>query len=157
MKVSDRGFTLIELIVVVAIMMTTIVAFPMGLYMRSKGIALAVDQIRSDIHQARLMAISRKQPCAIVLNYSQQNEYYNSLTLQAKQLSRFHSGIHFLEQGPDGRASANRIVFNRRGMSTSVAPQQLFIADADLTKIFRIRVMLPGGISIHRWMNEKWR
>lgn len=148
---------MLELIVVVAIMMTILVAVHMGLHMRSKGIALAVDQIRSDIHQARLMAISRKQSCAIELNHSRQYEYFNSLTRQTKELSRFHGGIHFLEQGPDGRASADRIVFNRRGMSTSVVPQQLFVADADLARIFRIRVMLPGGISIHRWINEKWR
>jgi prepilin-type N-terminal cleavage/methylation domain-containing protein len=151
------GFSLIEMIVVVAIIGTIVAVTPSLLvWMHHQGAALAVDQFRSDLQLARIMAVKHRQRCAIAINTPQPEQYLNTLSGHAGLLSQFKGGVHFLPIGPDKQQSASRIEFNRKGMSVSVIPQNIFIANTDGSAIFRIRVMLPGGISIHRWVNGKW-
>lgn len=152
-----RGFTLLEVMVVVVIAGTVIFTTPAFLeWFRQQGVTLAVDQLRTDLQLARIMAISKKQQCAILLHSPEDNQYINSLNNKKVLLSGYRGGVHFLNEGPDGRRSASKICFNRQGMSTSVSPQDIFIADREHRSIFRIRIMLPGGISVYRWSANRW-
>ena len=154
---KPQGFTLLELMVVIAILGGMIIAMPtLKSWLGRQGVALAADRLRSDIQLARIMAIKHKQACAITVHMPDQDHYQNSLSRQFIRISQFRGGVHFLNQGPDGRPAASEIVFNRRGMSTSVVPRNLFLADAELNRIFRIQVRLPGGISLHRWGGDQW-
>ena len=151
------GFTLLELVMVVAILAMIIIAVPaMGLRMNQQGVGLAVDQLRADIQLARLMAVKNKEQCAIVFHEPDREQYRNTQPGVWKSLKHFRGGVHFLDKGPDGRPAASQIVFNRRGMSTSPPPKEVFLADADERLIFRIRVLLPGGISVYRWGEDRW-
>ena len=63
------GYTLLELVMVTAILAMIIIALPaMGLRMNQQGVGLAVDQLKADIQLARLMAIKNKEQCAIVFH-----------------------------------------------------------------------------------------
>ena len=154
---TSFGFTLVELVMVLAILAMIIIAVPaMGLRMNQQGVGLAVDQLRADIQLARLMAIKNKEQCAIVFHEPEREHYRNALSGKWQSLKHYRGGVHFLDQGPDGRPAASQIVFNRRGMSTSPPPKEVFLADGNSRNIFRVRVLLPGGISVHRWGKERW-
>jgi prepilin-type N-terminal cleavage/methylation domain-containing protein len=151
------GFTLLELVMVMAILAMVIIgAQAVGSRLGRQGVGLAVDQLRADIQLARLMAIKSKRQCALVFHSPRREQYRNAITGQWKSLEYFQGGVHFLSQGPDGKPAASRIIFNRRGMSTSPMPKEVFLTDADGRNIIRVRVLLPGGISVHRWGNDRW-
>lgn len=151
------GFTLLELVIVMAILAMVIIgAQTLGSRLGRQSVGLAVDQLQADIQLARLMAIRYKRQCAIVFHEPDLEQYRNTISGQWKGLDYFQSGIHFLSRGPDGRPAASQIVFNRRGMSTSPMPKEVFLSDAQGLTVFRIRVLLPGGISIHRWGKDRW-
>ena len=153
----QSGITLLELIIAMAIMGAVIFSVPaLGLWMRQQGAGLAADQIRADIQLARLMAIRHKSQCAVVLHTPDRGQWRNSISGQWGSLKQYKGGVCFLNQGPDGRPAASEIVFNRRGMSTSVVPKNIYLADAELSRIYRIQVRLPGGISVHRWGKNSW-
>ena len=155
---NRNGYTLIECMVVTAIIGITIITIPsLAVWIGQQGVALAVDQVTADIRLSRTLAITHKHRCGLRVNSPEPGQYSNTLNGQIGTLSQFRGGVHFLDQGPDGRPAAAEISFNRQGMSTSVVPKSLFLADADLLSIYRIQVRLPGGISVHRWANEGWR
>jgi len=157
MMLKSYGFTLLEMMIVIAILGAVIIAIPaLDAWMGRQGVSLAAQQVRCDLQLARMMAIKHRGPCAIVVLAPGQNSYQNSLTRQLMSLSQFRGGVHFLNQGPDGITAAPEIVFNRRGMSTSAVPRDLFLADAELNRIYRIRVRLPGNISVHCWGRDRW-
>lgn len=158
MKMTESdGFTLLEMMIVVAIVGAAILIIPaLGTWMGRQGVSLAVDHLRADIQLARMMAIKQQGRCTITANRPGRDQYMNSLSRQWVYLSQFRGGVHFMEKGPDGRLAASEIVFNRQGMSCSAVPRDFFLADADYSSIFRIRILLPGGISIHRWSKDRW-
>jgi prepilin-type N-terminal cleavage/methylation domain-containing protein len=150
------GFTLIELLVVIFILSAvTVIVMPIHAWVQRQGAGLAVEQLRGDLQLARLMAISRKQTCSVVINNPSENKYSNSLNHQMVDLATYRGGVHFLSKGPDGGPAAGTITFNRRGMAMSLGA--VFLADRDMANIFRIRVMTPGGISVFRWSGNGWR
>jgi len=136
--------------------MVIIGATALGSRLGRQGVGLAVDQLQADIQLARLMAIRHKSQCAVVFHEPDLEQYRNTISGQWKGLDYFQGGVHFLSQGPDGRSAASQIVFNRRGMSTSPMPKEVFLSDAEGRTVFRVRVLLPGGISIHRWGKDRW-
>ncbi len=152
------GFTLMEAMIVLAIMTAVIIAVP-PIFNRlgRQGVGHAADQLRSDLQLARMLAINRKQPCAIETNIPQGDQYRNTGNRQVVRLDGYRGGVRFLEEGPDGSDSSGRIVFNRQGMSASALPSDLFLADKAEQSIYRLRVMLPGGISISRWSGSRWQ
>lgn len=152
-----HGHSLLEMLIVIAIIGGVIISIPaLGLWLGRQGAGLAADQLRADIQLSRMMAIKHQRQCAIVVHAPGHNQYQNSLSRQWVDLSQYRGGVHFLAQGPDGRPAADRIVFNRQGMSTSVPPKDLFLADAELNSIYRIQVRIAGGISLHRWGKDDW-
>ena len=153
----QSGVTLLEMVIVVAIMGMIVLVMPaLGGWLRQQGVSLAADQLRTDIQLARMMAIRNKRNCAVAIHSPDNDQYQNSLNRQWVSLAQFRGGVHFLGEGPDGRTAATKIVFNRQGMSTTVVPQDIFLADDGLRTIYRIRVMLPGGIIVQRWGKGRW-
>lgn len=154
---KNKGVTLLEIMIVIGIIGMTIISIPsINAWLGHQGVSLAADQLRGEIQLARVMAINRKQNCAIAVNASGLDQYINTLSQRCVRLSEYRGGVHFLSEGPAGRPAASKIVFNRRGMSTSVVPRDLFLADAEMTRIYRIQVRLPGGISVYRWAKDHW-
>ncbi len=158
MHKSTRGYTLLEAVITLAILAAVIImAPPMLKWLGYQGVGHAVDQLRTDLQQARMMAINRKQSCAIVINPPELNQYQNSLNQQVVRLKQYRGGVRFLEEGPDGSSTSTRIAFNRQGMSTSTAAQRFVLSDRENRSIYRIRVMKPGGISVDRWNGDRWQ
>lgn len=154
----NSGFTLLELIVVMGIMMVTICAVPaFFLYFERQGVRLAADQLHGDLQLARIMAINRKRKCTIMLNQPGPNRYANSLNGQITDLSGFRGGVGFPVKGPDGGKTAKVVSFNRRGMSTSAVPVDVYLTDRKRSCEYRIRILAPGGISVTRWNGREWR
>ncbi len=152
------GFTLIEMMIVVAIIAVTIIAVPAMLqWFRYRGVGHATDQLRADLQMARMMAISQKRTCTIRWNHPRPNQYTNLLSKQISLLSIYRGGVHFMVQGPDSRSMSSQFSFNRQGMSTSAVPVDVFLSDRDSLSIYRVRVMAPGGISVYRWNGQRWQ
>jgi hypothetical protein len=120
-----------------------------------QGIRHAVDQLRADLQSARILAIKQNQSCAVVFNNPEPNTYINSMTRKTVDLGAYHGGVHFMSRGPDNDAMSSRINFTQRGMSVPTA--DVYLADERLHSIYRIRVLVPGGISIFRWNGSSWQ
>ena len=158
MNSTIHGFTLIELMIVIAILCSIIISVPPLLKMIEKnGVVRAVELLRSDLQLARLMAINKKND-SIVNFCVNGNQYYRRNTdNQTVYLSKYRGGVSFLKTGPDGKEMAKKIAFNKQGMSMSVVPANIYMSNRDLTRIFRIRVMLAGGIAVFEWNNNTWQ
>ncbi len=154
---NASGFTLIEAIVVFSLIAMVFIAIPpMASWLGQQGAGHAVDTLQANLQLARSMAISRKSPCRVKFNVPS-NHYFNTLGAQLYRLTDFRGGIHFMPEGPDGRTMASEITFNFQGMSTSVIPVDIFIADRTEKHPYRLRILLPGGISVRRWNGSAWR
>jgi hypothetical protein len=155
---KQSGFTLIEALVVMVLMVAAIITIaPMIQWMRLQGAGHAVDALQADLQLARCMAISRRKICAVQFNRPSLNHYINVLNRRHRDLGDYRGGVHFMPRGPDGLKMAEEITFNGRGMSTSIAPADIFIAGDNELHPYRLRVLLPGGISVWRWDGNTWR
>jgi type II secretory pathway pseudopilin PulG len=153
----EPGFTLIEAMIVMTIMMTAVFAVPaFYVYFDRQGVGLAAERLRGDLQLARIMAINRKQDCALVLNKPAADQYTNSLNRQTVDLSGYRGGVNFADGGPDGGKTGSRIAFNPQGMSTSAAPVNVYLSDRKKSIVYRVRVLAPGGISVARWSGTQW-
>lgn len=153
---ARRGFSLLELLIVMGIAALTVISVPpMIHWLNRQGLRHAVEQLRCDLQLARVMAIRRQQTCAVIFNQPGTNQYINSISQKISDLSRYRGGVHFLSPGPDHDAMSSRINYTRRGMSTPAG--DIYVADGDQQNIFRIRVLIPGGISVFRWNGEAWQ
>jgi len=154
----SAGFTMIEAIVVISIICTVVISVPpMWQWMRQQGVRHAVEQLQSDLQLARVTAIRQRQICALSFNTPGLNQYINSHTKRRCDLESYRGNVHFLKQGPDGKKMASAVNFNRQGMSTTVIPSNIFVSDGDGVAIYRIQILLPGGISVTRWISGDWQ
>jgi prepilin-type N-terminal cleavage/methylation domain-containing protein len=158
MIAKHSGFTLLEAVLVLAIAGIVMLGTPpMWLWLRMQGPGHAVHQLAADLHLARMMAIRKRTRCTLQMNSPGPNRYKNSLNGRISNLTVYHGDVHFLARGPGGRKMDAKVTFNQQGMSTSVAPRDLFVADGRHCKIYRVRVLAPGGISVHRWFDGRWQ
>ncbi len=158
MKINCSGFTLIEAIMVMTIMTAVVISVPpMMRWLRYQGVGHAVEQLRVDLQLARILAISRKQTCSVRFNVPGPNQYTNTLNNKHTDLSIYRGGVYFMDPGPEGSAMAAEICFNRQGMSNTVTPVDIFLSDQDRLSIYRIQILLPGGISVYRWNGKQWK
>ncbi len=157
-SMTKRGFTVMEALIVIAIMaMVTLTVPAFYAWFKGQGVRLAADQLRADLHQARIMAVNQRRSCAVEFHMPGADQYINTLNQRVTFLSSYRGGVRFLAQGPDGAAAATQIAFNSQGMSTSVAARFVFLADEEGQAIYRVRVPGPGGIQVSRWSGEGWR
>lgn len=157
MEAKHSGFTLLEAALVMAIAGIVMLGAPsVWQWMRMRGSGHAVDQLTADLQLARMMAIRKRSRCSLQMNTPGPNQYANSANGRTATLSAYRGGVHFISRGPDGRSMAARVTFNQQGMSTSVVPRDLFVADGSQRVIYRVRVLAPGGISVRRWWNGRW-
>ena len=156
MMKPNHGFTLLEMMVVIAILGAVIISVPNILqWLRYQGVQHAADQLRCDLQLARMMAIRQKQTCALLFNHPAAGQYTNSLNNKTVHLSAYRGGVHFLRNGPGNDAMSSAIKFSRRGMA--VPAGDIYLADQDNQNIFRILVLVPGGISVLRWNGRSWQ
>ena len=149
------GLTLIELLMVMVIIGMTLFSVPSMLHwLNRQGVAHAVAQLRADLQLARVMAIRQKQTCTLSFNNPGRNQYANSLNRNVTDLSAYRGGVHFMARGPDDDPMSARINFTRRGMTTPAG--DIYLADARQERIYKIRVLVPGGISVFRWADDGW-
>jgi prepilin-type N-terminal cleavage/methylation domain-containing protein len=154
-RLSCRAFTLLEAMIVIAIIGSTFIALPALLqWMNQQGISHAADQLRCDLQLARMMAISHRKACAIQFNVPGKNQYQNSLTQKVVDLGAYKGGVHFLPEGPDRNAMSGQIIFNSRGMA--VPAGDIYLANTKESRIYRLLILMPGGISQFRWNGEQW-
>lgn len=151
-----RGFTLLELVIVMAIVTLTVISVPpMIQWLNRQGIRHAMEQLRSDLQLARVMAIRRQQTCSVIFNQPKTNQYINSINGKIVDLAKYRGSVQFLSRSPDDDAMSSQINFTGRGMCAPAG--DVYLADGDLESVFRVRVLVPGGISIFRWNGESWR
>lgn len=154
---SKTGFTLTEIMVVMVILSSLVLAVPPVItWLNQQGVRHAAQHLYGELQLARLAAIRSKKPCAISFDDPGPRQYSNSRTRQTVDLARYRGDVRFLPVGPDGKSMAPEISFNRQGMSTSVVPRHVYLSNARGTAIYRIRVMLPGGLSLARWNGKSW-
>lgn len=157
-KGRESGLTLVELLIVVAIMATVSIAIPsMLLSMRQQGAGHAVNKLRADLQRARLMAVKQKQECAVEFNRPGANQYATTLNRRISDLTAYKGGVYFMPRGPEGDAMTAKVAFNRKGMSTTIAPGNIYISNQSHTSIYRVSILPPGGIFVHRWNGQKWQ
>jgi type II secretory pathway pseudopilin PulG len=155
---KHSGFSLLEAALIMAIAGIVMLGVPLvWQWLRTQGPVHAVDQLTADLQLARMTAIRKRSRCALQMNTPRPNQYQNSISRRITSLSAYRGGIHFLPRGPNGRSMATHVTFNQLGMSTSVAPKDLFVADRDRRAIYRVRVLAPGGISVYRWFDGQWQ
>jgi Tfp pilus assembly protein FimT len=111
-----------EAVIVLAVLSLSVLCAPAfnGWFQR-QGVSLAAEQLRADLQLARMMAISQKKNCAIVINEPMPNQYRNSLNQQTTDLAAYRGSVGFLSIGPDKHDAKTQITFNGQGMSTSAA------------------------------------
>jgi type II secretory pathway pseudopilin PulG len=150
------GFTLLELATVLAILTITVIGIPpMMQWLNRQGVRHAVDQLNGDLQLARVMAIRQKQTCAVTFNQPGPNQYVNSINQKIVDLSSYRGGVHFMSRGPTDDAMSLRICFTSRGMTVPAA--DIYLANGGRQDIYRLRVLVPGGISIFRWDGDHWK
>ena len=153
----SEGFTLLEAIMVLVIMSAVVICIPPMLqWLRLQGVQHAREQLQADLQLARVLAIRQKQPCTVKFNTPGLNQYVNVTNGRKNDLRAYRGNVHFLRHGPDGKKMATEVNFNRQGMSVSVAPTDIFLSDGDGLRTYRIRILLPGGISVQRWDGSAW-
>lgn len=152
------GFTLTEAMVVVAIISTTVITIlPMQQWLNRQGVRHAVEQLQSDLQLSRVTAIRNKETCSVRFNAPALNQYFIASVNRLCDLAAYRGNVHFLKQGPDGKAMAGKVSFNCQGMSTTVVPANIFLTDGSASAVYRIQVKLPGGISVRLWRNQHWQ
>jgi Tfp pilus assembly protein FimT len=151
------GFTLLEVALIMTIAgIVMLSAPPVWQWLRTQGSGHAVDQLTADLQLARMTAIRKRTRCALQMNTPGPNQYRNSVSGRITNLSAYRGAIRFLSRGPNGRTMAAHVTFNQQGMSTSVAPRDLFVTDRERRVIYRVRVLAPGGICVYRWFDGRW-
>lgn len=146
------------MIIVLGIITAAIITVPPILnWLRQQGVHNAVVKLQTDLQLARVMAIRHKQSCSLLLNHPRSNQYVNALNGRVSDLNTYRGGVHFLKEGPDGMKMAVEVNFNSRGMSSTVVPADIFLSDRQGMNTYRLRVMLPGGISVYRWDGKRWQ
>lgn len=152
------GFTLIEATMVVAIISATVITAPPVLqWLNRQGVRHAVEQLQADLQLSRVAAIRNRQTCVVRFNTPGLNQYVIESANHRCDLANYHGNVHFLKQGPDGKPMTRKVSFNCQGMSTTVVPAYVFITDSSGSAVYRIRVKLPGGISVHLWCGDHWQ
>lgn len=152
------GFTLIEAMVVVAIVGATVITLPpMFKWLNRQGLRHAVEQLQTDLQLSRVTAIHNKETCCVRFNTPGSNQYFMEFLNRHGDLEAYRGNVHFLRQGPDGESMAGKVSFNCKGMSTTVVPARIFLTDGSGLDVYRIQIKLPGGISVHRWLNHRWQ
>lgn len=155
---NRSAYTLIEMIIVLAIISAAIISVPPILnWLRQQGVHHAVVQLQTDLQLARVMAIRQKQPCSLLFNHPRSNQYVNGLNGRVSDLNAYRGGVHFLKEGPDGMKMSVEVNFNSQGMSSTVVPSDIFLTDSQEIATYRLRIMLPGGISVYRWDGNQWQ
>jgi type II secretory pathway pseudopilin PulG len=152
------GFSLIEATVVLAIISITAIAVPpMYQWLNRQGVRHAVEQLQADLQLSRMTAIRQRQTCIVRFNSPGVNQYLIESLKRRSDLAGYRGNVHFLDPGPDGKSMASEVSFNCQGMSTTVVPAYIFLADRSGSAIYRIRIKLPGGISVHLWCGDHWQ
>jgi prepilin-type N-terminal cleavage/methylation domain-containing protein len=152
------GFSLIEALVAMAIIGTTVITAPlMSQWLNRQGVRHAVEKLHADLQLCRVTAIHQKQDCVVRFDAAGADQYVIEPVNRRCDLAGYRGHVHFLNQGPDGKTMTNRVGFNCRGMSTTVIPSDIFVTDAGGSAIYRVEVMQPGGISVQRWSRGGWR
>ena len=155
---TSAGFTLLETIIVLVLMVCLAVAIPPIIQWASlHGVHHAVDILQADLQKARCMAISQNRSSPVRFNHPADNSYASLISGATRSLGHYRGGVHFLPRGPDGRSMAQQVIFTRMGMSSSVLPADVYIAGENDPYPYRIRVLLPGGISVSRWNGRFWK
>ena len=152
------GASLIEVLMVLAVIATISITIPSYLIsMHQQGAGHAVNKLRADLQRARVLAVKEKKECAVAFNSPGDNQYATTLNQRISDLTAYKGGVYFMPRGPDGGVMTAKIAFNRKGMSTTIAPGNIYIANKSQSSIYRVRILPPGGIFVHRWNGEKWK
>lgn len=152
------GLTLVEILVVITIIATISIAIPgFMLSMRQKGAGQAVNKLRADLQRARVLAVKQKTDCVVEFNRPGVNQYATTLNQRISDLTTYNGGVYFMPKGPDGKAMTAKVAFNRKGMSTTIAPGNIYIANQSHSSIYRVSILPPGGIFVHRWNGQNWQ
>lgn len=147
-----------EVVIALAVIATIGIAIPSFLLsMRQQGAGHAVNKLRADLQRARVLAVKEKRECAVTFNTPGSNQYATTLNQRVSDLKAYKGGVRFMPRGPDGGVMTATVAFNRKGMSTTIAPKNIYIANQGDSSIYRVRVLPPGGIFVHRWNGHKWQ
>jgi len=149
------AYTLVEIMIVLLLLSMVVISIPaFHSFFKRQGVQLAVEQLCTDLQLARLMAINNRKTCTIEFNQPHEDQYTNSLNGMTTSLRKFKGGVCFLLNGPDGKKMPGKIRFQRRGMAISMG--DIYLSDATMSHIYRVRISVPGAITVSRWNGAGW-
>ena len=150
----SSGFTLVELMVALVII-AIIAGFAAGGGIRSwmiqRGLSTAVDQLRGDLQQAKLLAIKRHANCSITINTPAADQYTISLSGKVVDLSNNRGQVAFT--GPSATPAVTTITFTPWGTCNA---GQIQLTNQGNTGTYRLRTSAAGGISKQIKIGGNW-
>ena len=148
---QSNGFSLLELMIVLAIL-AIIAGFASSSGIRSwltqRGLSTAVEQLRSDLQRAKVLAIKEHTNCSLNINTPAGNQYTITLNNQVIDLGNYRGQVTFEPASDPG------ITFTPWGSCTATAQFQL--TNQANTALYRLRISAAGGISKQVWNGANW-
>lgn len=159
MKKSDRGFTIIELMIVIAVIaILGLGAVPAIRGMVNKGGSqYAADELYSAIMLARMRAVRNNQWTNITFNVPGVDQYTIQWSGEVVNLAKHRSNPTFI-RSPRALdpAPIPMITFSPQGFAT--VSGNVYLND-EFNQIYRIETTYPGITTVKRWAqgSSTWR
>ncbi len=168
LRASSQGFTMVELMVAIAIVAIIAgITFSGGTrsWLVERGLGTALEQLRGDMQQAKLLAIKRHANCTITITAPADpanHRYTISLNNHTINLREYRGIVQFT--GPLLGAGGGTITFTPWGTCTAGEIQltnhgngsPAAVPANNDTHFYRLRTSASGGISKQVWNGANW-
>jgi prepilin-type N-terminal cleavage/methylation domain-containing protein len=179
MKRADQGFTLLEVLVVMAIMaVLSAIAIPgFSRWLPNYRLKGAARDLYSNIQLAKMGAVKENGEWAVVFNTAG-NSYQivsggadrtysttaDNVVQKTVSLSDYGSGVSFgagsshppVISGEVTAGSSNPVIFNSRGFTAGINPVTAYLTN-DRNTCYTVGTWACGGVVLRKWNGSAWK